>query len=310
MEASISLNNVSKQFQLRKVLKQVSFGVEKGTIFYLAGPSGSGKTTLLKILTTLIRPDNGTIYIQGLNLETRSKKIRTLTGYVSEENTLNPELTVFENLRLHGVLSGLTQDVASTRAMRNLDRFHLVERAHDYPPELSYGMQRRVVVARAMLHRPEILFLDEPTTNVDPDTRDTIWRRLQEIRGETTIFITARDLDAAEEFADRIIILAEGEVVIDGTADSLRTDSPRITEYLIRFKSANPQYEKVLESIEAIASLEGTDGREFTLQLNPGYGLETVLRNFNDEQIEDFAIQEPSLNDIMMDLIRRKMPVE
>lgn len=308
MEASISLKNVSKQYELRKALKHVSFGVEKGTIFGLVGPSGAGKTTLLQILTTLLRPDDGTVYIQGLNLETRAAKIRALTGYVPETNTLNPELTIFENLRLHGILSGLSQDLASTRAMRHLAKFDMVDRAHDLPRELSYGLQRRAVVARALVSHPQILYLDAPTATVDFETRTNIWKNLFELRGKTTIFFTSRDIRNAEQYADRIMILAEGEIIMDGSAESLRSDSYRTPAYSIQFKSDNPEYEKRLRSIVGVTDLS-REGREYTLQLEPDTTLDSILRNFNPEQIERFSIHEPSLNEIMMDLIRKKRPL-
>ncbi|MBS1272541.1 MAG: putative multidrug ABC transporter ATP-binding protein YbhF [Candidatus Marinimicrobia bacterium] len=309
MEASISLKNVSKQYGLRKALKQVSFGVEKNTIFCLVGPSGAGKTTLLNVLTTLVRPDDGTIYIHGLNLKTRAAKIRAFTGYVPESNTLNPVSTIFENLRIHGILNGLPGDKASTRAMRQLDRFEMIDHAHDLPPELSYGMQRRALVARALVSQPEILYLDEPTANVDYPTRRLIWKVLNEWRDRATIFVTSRDIQEVEQHADRIMILADGDIIMDGAPESLRTDSARPVEYMLRFKSENVQYRKVLESAEAVKALE-QNGRTFTLQLQDGYGLETVLRNFNDEQIEQFTVTKPSLNEIIMDLIHKKLALD
>jgi len=309
MEASISLKNVSKQYGLRKALKQLSFGVEKNTIFCLVGPSGAGKTTLLKILTTLVRPDDGTIYIHGLNLNKRAAKIRSLSGYVPESNVLNPASTIFENLRIHGMLNGLPGEKASTRAMRYLDRFEMIDYAHDFPHELSHGMQRRALVARALVPQPEILYLDEPTTNVDYSTRQIIWDLLTEWRKRATIFVTSRNIHEAENYADRIMILADGEIIMDGTPESLRLDSSRPVEYTIRFRSENSQYKKVLESTDAVKMFR-QDGRMFTIQLKEGYGLETVLRNFNDEQIEDFRVMRPPLNEIMMALINKKMMLD
>jgi len=307
MEASISLKNVTKRYATRQALKRISFGVEKGSIFCVAGPSGAGKSTLLEILTTQIRPDDGVIYIHGLNLAESPEKVRMLSGYMPDCNTLNYDATVYENLRLHGLLHGLKPETTASRVMRYLDRFQLLEFAHEMPENLSAGLQRRVVFTRAVMHHPEILYLDEPFAGVDYVTHKLMMDYLEEMHGNHTVFLSSRNLQQVEKIADRVVIMHAGEILTDGTPDKLKSDVQQHPHYRITFKTANPKYAELLKSLESVIRIEQA-GRTCTLQLRSPADFANIVRQFQVDQIHNLQIISPDLSDVLFEFTDTREP--
>jgi ABC-2 type transport system ATP-binding protein len=207
----------------RAALRGVSFRVGAGEIFGLLGPNGSGKTTLFRLLTTMVPLEEGEVRVLGLDLRRDRREIRACIGVVFQRPSLDGKLTVSENLHFHGRLYGMTGSELTESIPRVLDRLGLLERADDLVDILSGGLQRRVELAKALLPRPRLLLLDEPSTGLDPGARRDLGRYLQELRERdgVTVLLTTHFMEEAER-CDRVAILHEGDVVRSGSPESLK----------------------------------------------------------------------------------------
>jgi ABC-2 type transport system ATP-binding protein len=220
----IHVENLVKTFGEVKAVDGVSFDVAKGEIFAFLGPNGAGKTTTIQMLTTLQRPTSGTMKLDGLNPVTQQLEARRTFGIVFQDPSLDSELTAYENMELHGVLYHVPRKVRAERIELLLKLFELWERKDSYVKTYSGGMKRRLEIARGFLHTPKILFLDEPTLGLDPQSRNQLWthvKSLNESEG-VTVFLTTHYMDEAERVAHRIAIIDHGKIVSVGTARELK----------------------------------------------------------------------------------------
>src|SRR5262245_23670898 len=202
----------------------ISFDVRAGEIFAFLGPNGAGKTTTIQMLTTLLRPTSGTITIDGLDPVVKPLEVRRRFGIVFQDPSLDGELTAAENMELHGVLYHVPRRVRADRTEARLTLFELWDRRRALVKTFSGGMKRRLEIARALLHIPKILFLDEPTLGLDPQSRNQLWthvRHLNETEG-VTVFLTTHYMDEAERVAHRIAIIDHGRIVAQGTPAELK----------------------------------------------------------------------------------------
>jgi len=205
-----------------QALRGVSFSVERERIFTILGPNGAGKTTLLRILTTMMRPSTGTAWIEGFEIGRQNIHIRNLIGIVAQDNHFDKYLTVWQNLVLHAQMHGLEPAHYTRRISELLERVGLLDRKNDYLDDFSGGMQRRVALIRALIHEPKLLFMDEPTTGLDPAARREIWDTLQDLKRRTTVILTTHYMEEADRLSDHILILNRGEVMMSGTAAELK----------------------------------------------------------------------------------------
>ena len=220
----IHVENLVKTFGEVKAVDGVSFEVAKGEIFAFLGPNGAGKTTTIQMLTTLQRPTSGTMKLDGLNPVTQQLEARRTFGIVFQDPSLDSELTAYENMELHGVLYHVPRKVRAERIELLLKLFELWDRKDSYVKTYSGGMKRRLEIARGFLHTPKILFLDEPTLGLDPQSRNQLWthvKSLNESEG-VTVFLTTHYMDEAERVAHRIAIIDHGKIVSVGTAQELK----------------------------------------------------------------------------------------
>ena len=220
----IHVENLSKTFDSFTAVKGISFDVAQGEIFAFLGPNGAGKTTTIKMLTTMLRPTCGTIELDGLNPAHHQIEARKKFGIVFQDPSLDGEQTAYENMELHGVLYHVPRKVRAERIERLLKTFELWDRRDDYVKQFSGGMKRRLEIARGFLHTPKILFLDEPTLGLDPQSRNQLWTHVKHLNEteNTTVFLTTHYMDEADRVAHRIAIIDHGQLVAQGTAAELK----------------------------------------------------------------------------------------
>ncbi len=220
----IQVRNLVKNFGEVAAVKDISFDVAQGEIFAFLGPNGAGKTTTIKMLTTLLPPTSGSIELDGLNPRTRQKEARQRFGIVFQDPSLDAEQTAYENMILHGILYHVPRQLREGRTERLLKLFELWDRRDSYVKTFSGGMKRRLEIARGLLHTPRILFLDEPTLGLDPQSRNLLWTHVKNINEteKTTVFLTTHYMDEAERVAHRIAIIDHGAIVAQGTPSELK----------------------------------------------------------------------------------------
>ncbi|MGO9029277.1 MAG: ATP-binding cassette domain-containing protein [Acidimicrobiales bacterium] len=221
--AAVEVHGLSKHYGDLVAVDGIDFSVAQGEIFAFLGPNGAGKSTTIKMLCTLAHPTSGGATVAGFDVGTQAKSVRRHIGLVFQEQTLDDQLTAQENLRFHAVLYGVPHDQVDARITRVLDLVALSDRRKDLVSTYSGGMARRLEIARGMLHTPKVLFLDEPTVGLDPQTRALIWEDIQRLRKEegVTIFLTTHYMDEAE-YAERIAIIDHGSIIALDTPDVLK----------------------------------------------------------------------------------------
>ncbi len=220
----IRVQNLVKKFGDFTAVRDISFEVAEGEIFAFLGPNGAGKTTTIKMLTTLLRPTAGLVEIDGIDPCVRQTEARRRFGIVFQDASLDDELTAYENMDFHGILYKVPRRVRHERTEQLLKMFELWERRNDPVKQFSGGMKRRLEIARGLLHTPRILFLDEPTLGLDPQTRNQLWSHVKKLNSEEriTVFLTTHYMEEAERVAHRIAIIDHGLVVGQGTAQQLK----------------------------------------------------------------------------------------
>ena len=227
----IEVKNLTKRFNGFTAVDNISFEVKKGEIFAFLGPNGAGKTTTIKMLTTLLNPTSGQLLIDGHSSITDRNQARLTFGIVFQDPSLDDELTAYENMYFHSVLYKVPRAVRKTRIKQLMEFVELWDRKGELVKRFSGGMKRRLEIARGFLHHPKVLFLDEPTLGLDPQTTNHIWTYIKDLNKKegTTFFFTTHYMAEAEKIADRIAIIDRGKIIIIGTLEELknktRTDS-------------------------------------------------------------------------------------
>ena len=223
----IVAKDLTKKFDGFTAVDNISFSVEKGEIFAFLGPNGAGKTTTIKMLTTLLDPTSGTIFLNDFNVAKDPRSTRTSFGIVFQDPSLDTELTAYENMEFHAVLYGLSRDVFEPRIKELLDLVELYDRKGELVKNFSGGMKRRLEIARGLLHHPKVLFLDEPTLGLDPQTRNHIWRYIKDLNEKEgiTVFFTTHYMEEADRVADRVAIIDHGKIIKEGTPESFKKET-------------------------------------------------------------------------------------
>src|SRR5246500_2913387 len=206
-------------------VRDLSFEVKAGEIFAFLGPNGAGKTTTIKILTTLLRPTSGEVEVDGFNPSVDQSEVRKRFGIVFQDPSLDDQLSAYENMDLHGALYSVPRKARKGRIEQLLNLFQLWDRRSDLVKTFSGGMRRRLEIARCMLHTPKIIFLDEPTLGLDPQTRHQLWSQVRVLNQDeqVTVFLTTHYMEEAERVADRIAIIDYGRIIAEGTAAELKS---------------------------------------------------------------------------------------
>src|ERR1700730_13969232 len=220
-------------------VRGIDLSVESGQFFGLLGPNGAGKSTTIGMLTTLILPTGGRAWVSGLDVVADPVGVKRRIGVVTQNNTLDMQLTVAENLEFRSRFFGLSLREAARRAEQLLEVLGLADRRKGMPTDLSGGQAKRLLIARALVHRPDVLFLDEPTAGLDPQTRVNLWDMLRELHDEgQTILLTTHYMEEAEALCDRVAVVDHGEVLASGTVDELKEGTGADTVITVRYEGA------------------------------------------------------------------------
>jgi ABC-2 type transport system ATP-binding protein len=219
----IEVKNLTKNFKDFIAVSNVSFNVKEGEVFAFLGPNGAGKTTTIKMLTTLLNPSSGEIRINGFDPVKQQDQTRHSFGIVFQDPSLDEDLTAKENMEIHGMLYGVPNSLMNQRIEELLKMVELWDKKNEQVKHYSGGMKRRLEIARGLLHHPKVLFLDEPTLGLDPQTRNLIWNYIKDLNKKEgiTVFFSTHYMQEAERVADKIAIIDHGKIVIQGTAKEL-----------------------------------------------------------------------------------------
>jgi ABC-2 type transport system ATP-binding protein len=227
MPSMIHVEHLVKNYGTFPAVADISFDVEAGEIFAFLGPNGAGKTTTIKILTTLLKPTSGKVEIDNLDPTVHQNEVRKRFGIVFQDPSLDDELTAYENMDIHGVLYKVPRRTRRERIESLLKLVELWDRRNDRAKSFSGGMRRRLEIARGLLHTPKILFLDEPTLGLDPQTRNHLWSHVRKLNDEerVTVFLTTHYMEEAERVAGRIAIIDHGRIVAQGSPAELKVQT-------------------------------------------------------------------------------------
>jgi ABC-2 type transport system ATP-binding protein len=306
MPAAITTHGLTKRYGDLTALDSFDLEVAQGSIFGLLGPNGAGKTTLIRVLTTLMRQTSGEAFVEGLDTRGKGREIRRLIGVVPQENSLDRYLTARENLELHARLQGMEPRHYRKRIDELLELMGLAARQKDFPDTYSGGMQRRLVVTRALLHEPRVLFLDEPTTGLDPQSRRAVWDYIRSIAGSMTIFLTTHYLEEAEQLCDRIAIMDHGKLIALGSTQELKDLLVGGTFYLIEFEGDTERYGAILGAMGCVREIE-VNGHSVCVGLDSWECLSEVVSALNGAPVRRITLREQTLEDVFLSLTGEKV---
>jgi ABC-2 type transport system ATP-binding protein len=295
----IEVRNLTKSYGKNQVLKGIDLQVEWGTMLALLGPNGAGKTTTVRILSTLLGFDGGTVLVDGHNVTTEADKVRAVIGLTGQAAAVDELLTGRENLVMMGRLYRLTAASARVRAQELLEEFDLVEAAGRPAKTYSGGMRRRLDLAVSLIASPPVLFLDEPTTGLDPRSRLAMWEIIRNLlAGGTTILLTTQYLEEADQLADRIVVIDDGRVIAEGTPSALKSKvgNDRL-ELTFRDEGASALGEDVIDS----------EPREFSATVvikDTNTDVKRALEKLAEAgiAIQSLAVHKPTLDDVFLSL--------
>lgn len=300
----IRVENIVKKFGNITAVDDISFGVEEGTIFGFLGPNGAGKTTTINILCTLLTPTSGRAFINGYDCTKESSEVRKAIGIVFQDSSLDKDLTARENLVFHAYLYNVEKSERKKRVEDALRFVDLTDRADDLVKKFSGGMKRRLEVARGLIHRPKVLFLDEPTLGLDPQSRSNLWEFITELpkKHNVTIFMTTHYMEEAE-VCDKIAIIDKGKIIAFGSPQELKKIIGGDVIYL-----KTDDNKKAMEDIRNLFDAEAyeKDGEIFLSALRGDVCIPEIIRKIG-ERVLSVRMQRPTLNDVFLKLTGKEI---
>ncbi len=301
----IAVDGLGKRFGQVVALDGIDLRVAQGTILGLLGPNGAGKTTTVRVLTTILRPDEGQARVLGLDVVRHAEQVRSMIGLAGQYAAVDENLTGRENLRLIGSLSHQPRSVVRPRADELLERFSLTDAADRPARTYSGGMRRRLDLAAALVHRPPVLFLDEPTTGLDPSGRSDLWAVIEELVDDgTTVLLTTQYLEEADRLAHNIVVVDHGQVIAEGTAADLKASLGN-TIVEVRFADV-ASAQRASAHLHRVGPAEVLDdGHTVAVKVtDSGRAVLSVVRALDQDGIEpqSLVVREPTLDDVFLNL--------
>jgi ABC-2 type transport system ATP-binding protein len=308
--ALLSVQQVSKSYGARKAVDSVSFQVQRGQTLGLIGPNGAGKSTTVGMICGVLRADSGSILVDGEAMGQGASTAKRKIGYVPQDLALYEDLSALENLRLFGALYGLKGALLKERCSAALDLVQLADRAKDHPSTFSGGMKRRLNIAAALLHDPQLLILDEPTVGVDPQSRNAIFDTLEALQAQgRSLIYTSHYMEEVERLADHLVIIDHGKVLADETPAALYQRLP--AQAALYAELAEEPSEALLAGVQAQSGVQDVarDGAALTIRLSAAAHAAAVLAWLNAQGIPllHFATAKTSLEDIFLNLTGRTL---
>ena len=304
--------NLTKRFGDFIAVNDVSFEVAAGEIFAFLGPNGAGKTTTIRMLTTLLSPTSGTLELDGLNPAKKKNEVRQRFGIVFQDPSLDQELSAWENMDLHGVLYHVPRKVRHERTETLLRAFELWDRRDDVVKLFSGGMRRRLEIARGLVHRPNIFFLDEPTTGLDPVSRVAVWEMITSIKEKRnlTVLITTHYMDEADRLCDRIAIVDHGKLVALDSPRALKNSVPGSSVIEAQFLNAPADWEQRLHNLNSVTSVQPEGAGMYRILTQDGSRTTTDLVEtavHAKVEVKSLTVQSTTLDDVFVHYTGRQL---
>jgi ABC-2 type transport system ATP-binding protein len=306
-ESIISVQGLCHNYGKVTAVDNISLNVKKGQIFSFLGPNGAGKTTTINILTTLLPIQKGKVTISGFDVKKQQDDVRKSIGIVFQDETLDMDLKVWEILEFHGRIYSLPKDVRRSRIDELLKIVKLTEKRNELVKNLSGGMKRRLEIARGLLTRPEVLFLDEPTLGLDIQTRMSIWSYIKKVNKEgVTIFLTTHYMEEADQLSDTIYILDKGKIVVNGTSENLKNSLGKDMIYL---ETDNDEKStRIIKDMQEIKDVRSSSkGLVVSLKKEGSHFMPKLIEKIRSEgiEIESINLKKPSLDDVFIQFTGR-----
>ncbi len=306
MKSMIKVKNLTKVFENLTAVDDISFEIGRGEVFGLLGPNGAGKTTTLFMLATLLKPTSGTALVNGYDTIKQPHLVRKSIGVVFQDPSSDDKLTGYENLWLHAMMYDVPKEVREERIAEVLKLVDLTDRKDDRVKKYSGGMRRRLEIARGLLHKPKILFLDEPTLGLDPQSREKIWEYIEKIVREKkiTIILTTHYMEEADKLCDKIAIIDFGKIVVLDNPKNLKRI---IGGEIIKFKIENPNIERV-RRLSFVKEVKKLNGYVIVTVSNADKNLQQILKVIG--KVESVELHAPTLNDVFLHYTGREIREE
>jgi oleandomycin transport system ATP-binding protein len=311
---AIETHDLVKRFGKTTALAGVDLAAPTGSVLGLLGPNGAGKTTAVRILATLLRPDSGSATVHGHDVVRDAHQVRQLTGLTGQYASVDEGLSGTNNLIMIGRLLGLTRQSARARSAELLELFELTDAAGRPAKTYSGGMRRRLDLAASLVGRPRVLYLDEPTTGLDPHSRNEVWGMVRRLVADgTTVLLTTQYLEEADQLAQDIVVIDHGKVIATGTPDELKASAGRqVLEVTPASRADLAAVAELLEVMLGVTPAIAVEAGQVTVQVEGGRALPQIIRAFDDRSIElaEFALRRASLDEVFLALTGRRAEAE
>lgn len=299
----IKVSNITKRFNDKLVLDNINFGIEKGEIFGLIGPNGAGKSTLINIMTTLIDATNGSVEIGGYDIKKNPIEAKSLIGLVPQELALFEEMNAYDNLQFFGSLYGLSRKVLKQRIEEALQVTGLSDHRKQKVKKFSGGMKRRLNIAAAIMHHPQILIMDEPTVGVDPQSRNHIFEFIRHMnqQNNTTIIYTSHYMEEIEELCSKVFIIDLGKEIAYGSKEQIKSLSAEQTKVILNLNHSNANIVLHLKQLNGVVAVDEMSN-QLSLTINQSFKLASVITTLEeaDVQLQSISYEQPRLEDVFL----------